>query len=112
MKVKVIEAFRDKFHLSRVFFTGEVVNFEDERAKTLLESGLVEKVDKKADAEETDPTDFDENPNEGTEDKKVETDAEGTQDTDPKAEEKAAEDAKAESIRKAKAQLAKAKKKN
>lgn len=109
MKVKVIEAFRDKFHLSRVFFAGEVVNFEDERAKTLLERGLVEKVDKKADAEDTDPTDFDENPkgeSENVEGKAEEKPTEGTQDADPKA-----EDAKAESIRKAKAQLAKAKSK-
>ena len=40
MKVKVINPFQDKFNLSRTFHPGEVLDFEEGRAKTIVERGL------------------------------------------------------------------------
>lgn len=44
MKIRVIEAFRDKFHHARVFNVGEVVDFEDKRAQDLIERKLAETI--------------------------------------------------------------------
>ena len=42
MKVKVKNTFIDKFNRSRVFNPGDVVEFEDERAKNIVALGLGE----------------------------------------------------------------------
>ena len=40
MKVKVLRTFCDKYNLARVFTPGEVVDFEQERAKDIVSRGL------------------------------------------------------------------------
>lgn len=40
MKVKVLQAFRDKFNTSRVFQPGEVLDFEAARANNIVKLGL------------------------------------------------------------------------
>ena len=42
MKIKVKSAFVDKFNRSRVFNPGDVVEFEDERAKNIVALSLGE----------------------------------------------------------------------
>lgn len=42
MKVRVTATFLDKFNRSRVFNPGDVVEFEDERAKNIVNLGLGE----------------------------------------------------------------------
>ena len=42
MKVKVIRPFLDKFNLARTFNPGEVADFEEDRAKDIVERGLGE----------------------------------------------------------------------
>ena len=42
MKVKVKSLFYDKFNLTRCFKPGEVVDFEEKRAKDIVERGLGE----------------------------------------------------------------------
>ena len=42
MKVKVNSLFYDKFNLTRCFKPGEVVDFEEKRAKDIVERGLGE----------------------------------------------------------------------
>ena len=44
MRVKVKETFRDKFNTSRLYKPGEVLDFEEERAKNMVRLGLVEPV--------------------------------------------------------------------
>ena len=44
MRVVVREAFHDKFHFARIFNSGEVVDFVEERAQDLIKRGLAEKV--------------------------------------------------------------------
>ena len=44
MKVKVKQAFRDKFNTSRVFQSGEVLDFEAARAHNIVRLGLGEVV--------------------------------------------------------------------
>lgn len=43
MKIRVIEAFRDRFHHSHVFSVGEVVDFTEERAQELIARKLAVK---------------------------------------------------------------------
>lgn len=40
MKVKVLLPFNDKYNLARTFNPGEIVDFEDGRAKNIVERGL------------------------------------------------------------------------
>ena len=47
MKVKVIRQFLDKFNLARTFNPGEVVDFEEKRAKDIISRGLGEPFEEK-----------------------------------------------------------------
>lgn len=44
MRVKVKNTFRDKFNTSRIFRPGEVLDFDEERAKNIVRLGLAEPV--------------------------------------------------------------------
>ena len=107
MRVTVTTPFHDKFNQKRIFWSGEVVDFEDKRAADLVGRGLATPV--KADAVNTD----------GAEEKKVVESAkaeplkedepkETAADNSEKAKE-ASEKAAAEKIAKAKAKLSKVK---
>lgn len=51
MKVEVIQDFRDVSNFNLLYNVGEVIEVSTERAKTLLEKGLVKKVVEKEKAE-------------------------------------------------------------
>lgn len=107
MRVTVTTSFHDKFNQKRIFWTGEVVDFEDKRAADLVDRGLATPV--KADAVNTD----------GAEEKKVVESAAAEPLKEDKPEEKvadnsekakeASEKAAAKKIAKAKAMLSKEK---
>ena len=42
MKVKILSDFRDKYDYSRLYKAGDVVKFQNERAKELVKLGLAE----------------------------------------------------------------------
>lgn len=47
MKVVVVSEFRDKYHFSRVYKAGEILDFADERTKDLLKRKLVVEYEEK-----------------------------------------------------------------
>lgn len=42
MKVRILSDFRDKYDYSRLYKSGDVVKFQNERAKELVKLGLAE----------------------------------------------------------------------
>lgn len=48
MKVRILSDFRDKYDYSRLYKAGDVVKFQNERAKELVKLGLAEPLKEKA----------------------------------------------------------------